>query len=158
MKLVSYLPTGNYLGERTLLIGDLMRCGTPDNVEVPFTMGSNFDVTCNYNFNNLILLLEGQQEKGRLYQMLIKGGDGSYYDVPVYMPGATQPIKRFFLEDDYTEVNKLTVMTGFTLSFTLNDGGSLTEPRFEPTYTQLTTEAGTGVTGGSAEMELEFKL
>ena len=77
-----------------------MRCGTPSNLEVPFTIGSNYDVTCNYNFNNLIRLLDSKQEKGRVYQLLVKGGDGSYYDVPVYMPGESQGIKRFFMEDD----------------------------------------------------------
>lgn len=61
MKLISYLPTGNYLGERNLYLGDIMRCGTVQNVEIPFTMGSNFDVECNYNFNNLLRLLQSKQ-------------------------------------------------------------------------------------------------
>lgn len=53
------------------------------------------------------------------------------------MPGATQPIKRFFLEDAYTYSDKLNVLSEFTLSFTLNDAGALAEPRFEPIYTLL---------------------
>ena len=108
-------------------------------------MGSNYEVNCDYNFNNLIRLLNSKQQKGRVYQILVKGGDGNYYDVPVYMPGATQAIKRFFTEDAYTYTDRITVMTGCTLTFTLNDGGSLADPRLEPTYTQLTTELGTGV-------------
>lgn len=29
MKIVTYLATGNYLGERTFLLNNLMKCGTP---------------------------------------------------------------------------------------------------------------------------------
>jgi hypothetical protein len=45
--------------------------------------------------------------------MLVKGDDNKYYDVPVYMPAASQPIRRFFLEDTYTYTNKINVLTSF---------------------------------------------
>jgi hypothetical protein len=97
MKLISYLPTGNYLGEKSLQLGDIMRCGTPPSTDIAFILGSNFQTTCTYDFNNLITLMQSKNYKSKVYQILIQGDGGTYYDVPVNMPGANQAIKRFFL-------------------------------------------------------------
>lgn len=60
--------------------------------------------------------------------------------MPVYMPGSTQAIRRFFLEDYYSIgiKNILKVMTKFTLSFTLNSNGQLASPKFTPIYSSIT--------------------
>lgn len=55
LKLVSYSVTGNYLGEKSLLLGDIMRCGIPTDSELGVTFGTNYEITCDFDFNNLIL-------------------------------------------------------------------------------------------------------
>lgn len=98
MKLVSFLPTGNYLGEKTFTLNDLMKCGTPIDSNAQITMGTNIRVTCTYNVNSLIAMMSGRQWKGRVYQLLVQGDGGTYYDVGVNMPGSSQTIKRFSLK------------------------------------------------------------
>ena len=71
-------------------------------------MGVNIRVTCSYNVNSLIAMTGSTQWKGRVYQLLVKADDGSYYDVAVQMPGASQTIKRFFIEDTFTNPGKTT--------------------------------------------------
>jgi hypothetical protein len=41
MKLVYYLPEGNYVKEKELKFGDIMRCGLPTNTDMTLLMGSN---------------------------------------------------------------------------------------------------------------------
>lgn len=156
IKLVSFTSTGNYLGEKSLYLGDLMRCRTPTNSELGVVFGTNIKATCEFDFNNLIIQMNSKQYQGKLYQMLIKGDDNNYYDVPVYMPDSAQPIRRFFLEDTYTYPNKMSVLTSFTFSFSFS-GGKLISPSFNPTYTILTTEVGTGVVGNS-KFTLSFNV
>jgi hypothetical protein len=46
----------------------------------------------------LIAMMSGRQWKGRVYQLLVQGDGGTYYDVGVNMPGSSQTIKRFSLK------------------------------------------------------------
>ena len=61
------------------------------------TFGTNIEVLCEFDFNNLINEMNSKTYQGKLYQLLVLGDTGTYYDVPVYMSGSTQPIRRFFL-------------------------------------------------------------
>lgn len=97
MKIVSYLPTGNYLEENNFILSSLMKCGSPSETGVSISSGSNIRVTCTYNVNSLLAMTGGKQWQGKLYQILIKGDDNNYYDVAVLMPGTSQSIKRFFI-------------------------------------------------------------
>lgn len=67
MKLVSFLPTGNYVGEKTFVLPDLMKCGTPGDAGAQVTIGTNIKVECTYNVNSLIAMMSGKQWKGRVY-------------------------------------------------------------------------------------------
>lgn len=44
LKLVSFSVTGNYLGEKSLLLGDIMRCGVPTDSELGVVFGTNIEV------------------------------------------------------------------------------------------------------------------
>lgn len=74
-----------------------MKCGTPTDAGAQVQVGTNIRVTCNYNVNSLIGMMSGKQWKGRVYQLLVQGDDGSYYDVGVVNPGSSQTIKRFYI-------------------------------------------------------------
>jgi hypothetical protein len=138
MKIVSFLPTGNYLGEKTFLLNDLMKCGTPSDTTAQITIGVNIRVACNYNVNSLIAMTGGYQWQGKTYQLLVKGDDGNYYDVAVLMPGSSQTIKRFFIEDTFTNPGvSINLMTGFTLNFNYNSAGKLDTPVLSPVYTSV---------------------
>jgi hypothetical protein len=89
--------------------------------------------------------MQSKKYQGKVYQILILGDGSTYYDVPVNMPGSSQSIKRFYLEDSYTSSTSISVLSGFTLSFTLDNNGFLTLPQFNPTYTTLPTQAGSGI-------------
>lgn len=97
LKLVSFSATGNYIGEKALVLGDIMRCGTPSDSELGVVFGTNIQASCSFDFNNFITQINRKQYQGKLYQLLVQGDDQNYYDVPVYMSGASSPIKRFFL-------------------------------------------------------------
>lgn len=144
MKLVSFLPTGNYLGEKTFTLNDLMKCGTPIDSNAQITIGTNIRVTCTYNVNSLIAMMSGRQWKGRVYQLLVQGDGGTYYDVGVNMPGSSQTIKRFFIEDTFTSNSQITLMTGFTLSFAFAEG-KLLSPTLNPSYSTITIQSASGV-------------
>ena len=131
-----------------MVLGDLMRCGTPSNSEVKMTFGTNIEIVCEFNFNHLLNQMNSKQYQGILYQLLVLGDSGAYFDVPVYMSGSSQPIKRFFLEDTYSAANRLKVATSLNLEFTFS-GGQLISPKITPTYTTLSTELGVGVVGTS---------
>lgn len=136
MKIVSFLPTGNYLGEKSFVLNDLMKCGTPTDAGAQVQIGVNIRVTCSYNVNSLIAMMGGRQWKGKVYQLLVQSDDGNYYDVGVTMPGSTQAIKRFFIEDTFTSNNQINLMTSFALSFTFSNG-KLTTPTLTPSYSTV---------------------
>jgi hypothetical protein len=144
MKLVSFLPTGNYVGEKTFALPDLMKCGTPMDAGAQVTIGTNIRVECTYNVNSLIAMMSAKQWKGRVYQLLVQGGDGKYYDVGVNMPGSSQTIKRFFIEDTFSSSSQITLMTGFALSFTFSEG-QLVTPTLAPTYSTIAIQSASGV-------------
>jgi hypothetical protein len=73
MKLIYYLPEGNYLKEKDLKLSDIMRCGLPSNSNIGLTMGSNIDVSCDYNFNNLLGQIAGKNYQAYIYQILLLG-------------------------------------------------------------------------------------
>jgi hypothetical protein len=56
MKIVSFLPTGNYLGEKTFLLNDLRKCGTPSDTTAQITIEVNIRVACNFHVNSLIAM------------------------------------------------------------------------------------------------------
>lgn len=84
-----------------------------------------------------MLKLTGKKWRGKVYQLLIQGDNGFYYDVSVYMPGSFQAIKRFFTEDIYTDAAKITLLTGFTISFNFNSNKKLDSPKLHPTYESI---------------------
>ena len=131
-----------------MYIGDLMRCGTPTDAEVTLTFGTNIETSCKFNFNHLLNQINGKQYQAKMYQLLVLGNNGSYFDVPVYMAGSSQPIRRFFLEDTVSSTTTINVLTALTLSFTFS-GGQLVSPSLVPTYSSLGTTLGTGVNSGS---------
>lgn len=97
LKVVSFAATGNYLGEKTFVLGDIMRCGTPSDAELGITFGTNIQASCSFDFNNLINQINSKRYQPKLYQLLIQGDDQNYYDVPIYMTGSSSPLKRIFL-------------------------------------------------------------
>jgi hypothetical protein len=143
MKLVAFLPTGNYLSEKSFVLNDLMKCGTPSDAGLQVTMGTNIRMTCTYNVNSLIAMAGGRQWRGKTYQLLVQADDGSYYDVGVTMGGSSQAIKRFFIEDTFTSNSQITLMTGFTLSFTFANG-KLTTPTLTPSYSVIAIQSASG--------------
>jgi len=73
------------------------------------------------------------------------------------MSGSSQPIRRFFLEDGYTYPDKIKVLTSLVLQFVFS-GGKLTTPTLTPTYTLLSTQAGSGVVGQSSTIVLNYSV
>jgi hypothetical protein len=57
MKLVSFLPTGNYLSEQDFVLSDLMRCGTPYDATAAIVIGTNIQKTCSFDTSYLMLKL-----------------------------------------------------------------------------------------------------
>ena len=115
LKLVSFSATGNYLGEKSLLLGDIFRCGTPSDSEVGVVFGTNVELACSYNFNHLVASIASKQHQNKLYQLLVQGDSGLFYEVPVLLPGSSQGTRRFFLEDAYSSSTKINVLTSLLL-------------------------------------------
>jgi Meckelin (Transmembrane protein 67) len=122
-----------------------MKCGTPMDTTAQVEIGTNIIVTCTYNVNNLIAMTGGKQWRGRTYQLLVKSEDGNYYDVGVLMPGSSQTIKRFFIEDTTSSTNSINLMTGFTLSFNYNSKSKLDTPTLAPIYTIVSIDSSSGI-------------
>ena len=137
MKLVYYLPEGNYVKEKALELGDIMRCGTPSQTDFALGIGSNIEVSCDFNFDNLVAQIGGKTYQSYVYQLLILGQNGNYYEVNTYIDGSSQAVKRFFLEDTYTSSTELTVMTSMTFEVTLDSDSALVSPSLYVSYTQL---------------------
>lgn len=136
-----------------------MKCGTPSDTTAGITMGVNIRVTCSYNVNSLIAMTGSTQWKGTVYQLLVKADDGSYYDVAVQMPGTSQTIKRFFIEDTFTNPDKtINLMTGFTLSFNYNSANKLETPLLVPSYTSISIDSTTGIVSGSSLVSMNYEI
>lgn len=73
MKLIYFLPEGNYVREKDLQLSDIMRCGLPPNTEISVMMGNNIEVVCDFNFNNLVAQMAGTNFKTYTYQLLMQG-------------------------------------------------------------------------------------
>lgn len=159
MKLVTYLPEGNYLSEKDFKLADLMRCGLPTNADSLLWIGSNIEVSCEFNFNNLLAQLAGKSHRSHLYQLFVFGDKENdnetdkYYEVNVYINNNPQPVKRFFLEDTFTSKTSINVMTAMKLEFTLNTDGVMVQPSLSLSYTKLSMEAGTGITPASQQWQ-----
>lgn len=54
-------------------LADIMRCGLPSNADTPLLVGSNIEVACDFNFNNLVAQIAGKNYQNYLYQMLVQG-------------------------------------------------------------------------------------
>ena len=79
MKLVYYLPEGNYVKEKDLKLSDIMRCGLPSDSDTVLSIGSNIDVTCDFNFNNLLAQRAGKNYQTYLYQLFLMGDNNKYF-------------------------------------------------------------------------------
>jgi len=77
--LISFSATGNYLGKKSLVLTDLMRCGAPYNADLGVIFGTTIDASCSFDFNNLITQMNSKQWQGKAYQLLVQGDNGSYY-------------------------------------------------------------------------------
>lgn len=84
-KLISFLPTGNYVGEKPLRLTDLFICGLPNNNSLSIRVGNNIEISCFFNFDHLVKKLSTFTYKNYVYELLIKGSDDVYYQVPIYI-------------------------------------------------------------------------
>jgi hypothetical protein len=153
LKLIYFLPEGNYIKEKSLKLGEILRCGLPQNTDLPIQIGNNIQISCNFNFNNLVAQMGSQTYKSYVYQLLIQGQNGAYYEVSTYINGNSQPVKRFFLEDTFTSTSSVNVLTSLKFSLTLSSDGSLVSPSLYVSYTQLSLQVGTGVTPASSQTQ-----
>jgi hypothetical protein len=119
-----------------------MRCGAPPSTDFPITVGNNIYQTCTYDFNNLIGKLSSKQYFPRVYALLVQADDLKFYEVAVFMPASSQPIKRFFLEDTVTSTTKINVLTSLSLTFDLDSNGKLINPFLYPIYSFLPLQSG----------------
>jgi hypothetical protein len=71
MKLISYLPEGNYVREKDFQLADIMRCGLPTKTDMTIGMGNNIHVSCSFNFNNVVAQMSANSYKSYLYQLFI---------------------------------------------------------------------------------------
>ena len=51
-KLISFLPTGNYVGEKVFELTDVLKCGLP-STKVELNVGNNIETVCTFNFDYL---------------------------------------------------------------------------------------------------------
>lgn len=72
-KLISYLPTGNYVGEKLLQLPDLFRCGLPVNNSVALQVGDNILVSCSFNFDYLVKKISTHTYRNYVYELFIEG-------------------------------------------------------------------------------------
>lgn len=79
MKLIYYLPEGNYVREKDMKISDIIRCGLPSDADTGILIGSNIEISCNFNFNNLLAQLSGTNYQSYMYQLLVMGDNGQYF-------------------------------------------------------------------------------
>lgn len=78
MKIIYFLPEGNYVKEKNFQFGDVMRCGLPHKTDMEFALGSNIAVTCDFNFNNLAQQIESNTYQNYVYQLFIESASGSF--------------------------------------------------------------------------------
>lgn len=141
-------------------LGDVIRCGLPSNTGTGVLIGSNIDISCSYNFNNLLAQLAGTNYHSYVYQVLVMGDNNQYYPINTYINSNSQPISRFFLEDTYTSSTSITVLTGMSLQFTMDSStNALTKPEMYLTYTTLAIQVGTGITPMAQQTQtLKFSI
>jgi hypothetical protein len=48
-----------------------MRCGLPHQTDLGFTLGTNIQVSCDFNFNNLVQQIESNTYQNYVYQLFI---------------------------------------------------------------------------------------
>ena len=142
LKLISYLPTGNYVGEKTMSMTDVARCGMPSDNSIDLKIGNNIDFTCSYNFNYLLEMAAADTYTDYLYELLLQGADNKFYPVAVYLDGAPSATRRFFLQDTFTSSTTVKILTSFDLQVSMNTTGYLLEPVLRVGYTQLSVQDG----------------
>ena len=84
-KLVSFLATGNYVGEKKMRLTDLVTCGMPSFNSGDLKIGNNIDFSCSYNFNYLLEMAAGHTYKEYVYELFIQGANEDYYQVAIYL-------------------------------------------------------------------------
>lgn len=130
-----------------------MRCGLPSNADIAVMIGSNIEISCQFNFNHLVAQMAGKAYKSYVYQLFIQGQNSNYYEVNAYLNGNGQGVKRFFLEDTFTSSSAINVMTSFKFELTLTTNGQLVSPSLYITYTKLGLETGTGISPSSQQRQ-----
>ena len=147
-----YLPTGNLVKEKIMKLPDIFRCGVPYNSSASIQLGNNIEVTCSFDFDYLAEKIGTNTYRNYLYEMFLMTSNNDFYPVTVYIGKSTTPVKRFFLEDTYTNPTSINVMTYMKFSLTLNSSGYLVSPTLSVSYTQLSIQSG-AVTPTSASTQ-----
>lgn len=144
-KLLKWYPNGALASEATMRLGDIMQCQF-SNESSTFKIGNNFKRSCDFNFNNIVNLLQSSRHVSHVMGLFVADHTGSYYQVPVYVNGGTDPVGRFFLQDTFSLAGsgKLTFAQTLTLEFTLSPDVLLTQPKLFVTYAQQPLNSLTG--------------
>lgn len=107
---------------------DLLRCGMPSDNSISIKLGNNIQVSCTFDFDNLAASLQTNTYESYVYEAFVAGEDGKYFPIAVYIGGSGVALKRFFLEDAYTNPTYVNVLNDMKLSFSLNSTGYLVSP------------------------------
>lgn len=58
-----------------------MRCGMPTDNSASIKIGNNIQVTCSFDFDNLIAKVGTKTYQNFLYELYLQGADQKYYPV-----------------------------------------------------------------------------
>lgn len=144
-KLVRFFPNGSVLDDKSLNLVDLTNCQIQTPIST-FKIGNNLYKTCEFNFNNILNLMQSSKHNSYLYSLFVADENKQYYQVPVYVNGKTEAVMRFFLEDTFSVpiTSKLTVATSISLEFTLTSKTqTLFNPKLSVTYKELSISSST---------------
>lgn len=96
-KIITYLHSGNFVEQRQMKMTDLFRCGMPSNSSASIKIGNNIRVECEFDFDYLVKMSQGNKRKHYLYELYLQGANDQFYPVAVYINNNNSPIRRFFL-------------------------------------------------------------
>lgn len=54
-------------------LSDIIRCGLPSDTDTGILIGSNIEISCSFNFNNLLAQVAGTNYQSYVYQLLVMG-------------------------------------------------------------------------------------
>ena len=98
-----------------------MKCGLPSTA-VTLNIGNNIETTCTFNFDYVAQKISTNTYKNYVYELLLADDSGSFFQVPVYFIGGTNPntpYRRFFVEDTYSDSASMTVLKQMKFMITL---------------------------------------